>query len=123
MIKTVGFCIRQDHLSHDEFVEHFRQAHVELGKELPGLIKYTTSVPTQQPGELKHRDGGSRDVSVPEAGLVEYDIISELWFEDLEAFNNAFPSEASRKAFEDEEEFFKEIYFVVVDEEVHLDES
>lgn len=123
VIKTVGLVVRKDHLSHEEFVERFREGHVELGKQLPGLKKYTTSVPTKLPGEVRHRPGGSHDASVPDAGLAEYDLVSELWFEDLDAFNRAFSSEASRAALEDETEFIKEIYFLVVEEETHVNES
>lgn len=122
MIKTIGFCVKQDHLSHEEFVERFRERHVELGKQLPGIRKYTTSVPTETAESIAHRPGGSRDVSVPDWDINDFDIVSEIWFEDGEVYNNAFNSDASKRAFEDEDEFIEEIYFVAVDVTKHLDD-
>ena len=121
MIKTIGFVVRQDGMSHEEFVDYFREVHVEIGKRFPSVKKYTTSVPTNPPGTVKRRPGGSGETTQPDGGLVEYDLISELYFEDIEAFSNAFDSEPSKEAFEDEKNFMKEVYFVVVEVDEHLD--
>jgi uncharacterized protein (TIGR02118 family) len=120
MIKSVGFVIGKDEYTHEEIVERFRGQHVDLGEQLPNLVRYTTSVPRDPPGQILRRDGGSSEFEVPEGGLVEYDLISELWFENWEDYREAFPSEASREAFEDEREFVDEIYFLTVEEAVHV---
>lgn len=120
MIKTIGFVVRQDDMEHDEFVDYFRDTHVEFGKRFPGVEKYTTSVPSNPPGYLKRRPTGSGNASRAEGGLVEYDLVSELYFEDAAAFSRAFDSQPSKEAFEDEKNFIKEVYFVVVEVTEHL---
>jgi uncharacterized protein (TIGR02118 family) len=86
MIKMVDLLVRAEGYSHEEFVERWTGEHAEIAKELPGLVKYSTSVPTD-----------------PEA--VDYDGIVELYFEDMASLGAAFDSEAGEAMQADAAEF------------------
>lgn len=106
MIKMVDLLVRKDGYSHEEFVERWQGEHVELAKGLPGLVKYTTSVPTN-----------------PEQ--VEYDGVLELYFEDASALNAAFESETGQEVQADAAEFVdvEAGPRLVVEETVQVDET
>lgn len=48
---------RWDGTTRDEFVEHYLSSHVNLGKELPHVVSYTTFLNKQDPAE---QDGPPR---------------------------------------------------------------
>lgn len=106
MIKLVDLLVRKDGLSHEEFVERWTGEHADMATDLPGLVKYATSVPKD-----------------PEkAG---YDGLLELYFEDSAALGAAFESEAGRRLTDDAEEFVDMDAgpTLVVEETVRLDET
>ncbi|KAB1189864.1 EthD family reductase [Haloferax sp. MBLA0076] len=86
MIKLVNLVVRKPDYSHEEFVERWTGSHAELAKDLPGLVKYATSLPTS-----------------PEQS--EYDGIVELYFEDMDALKAAFGSEIGERVNADAAEF------------------
>ncbi|AFZ72475.1 EthD family reductase [Natronobacterium gregoryi] len=105
MLKLVELLVRKDEYSHEEFVERWQADHAEIARELPGLKRYSTSVPAD-----------------PEA--VEYDGVLELVFEDEDALNEAFASEDGQKVQADAAEFV-DIGAgprLIVEETVHVDE-
>lgn len=86
MIKLVNLVVRKPEYTHDAFVERWTGSHADIAKELPGLQKYATSLPTD-----------------PERS--EYDGIVELYFEDMAALKAAFDSETGERVNEDAAEF------------------
>ncbi|NLV02763.1 EthD family reductase [Haloferax volcanii] len=106
MIKLVNMLVRDDDYTHEEFVERWRGNHADLARELPGLVKYATSVPTD-----------------PERS--EYDGIVELYFEDMAALKAAFDSEVGQRVNADAAAFtdMERGPTLYVEETVHLDRS
>lgn len=105
MIKLVDLLVRNDDLSHEEFVEYWLDEHSELAKELPGLRKYATSVPKD-----------------PEkAG---YDGVLELYFDSTDDFREAFGSEIGQRVQEDAATFVDMDAgpSLIVEETVQLDD-
>lgn len=86
MIKLVEFLVGTDEYGHEEFVDRWRGEHADLARDLPGLKRYSTSVPTD-----------------PDAAA--YDGVLELTFESEAAMNEAFESEVGRKVMADAAEF------------------
>jgi uncharacterized protein (TIGR02118 family) len=86
MIKLVNLVVRSDDYTHEEFVDRWLGDHTDVAKDLPGLQKYVTSVPV-----------------APERS--EYDGIVELYFEDMDALQAAFESEAGELTNADAAEF------------------
>lgn len=106
MTKMVDLLVRKDGYSHEEFAERWQSEHAEIAKDLPGLRKYATSVPTN-----------------PEA--VEYDGVLELYFDDAAALDEAFKSEVGERVQADAAEFIDLDAgpTLVVEETVQLDET
>ncbi|PSP81067.1 EthD family reductase [Halobacteriales archaeon QS_1_68_20] len=104
MAKMVILLVRDEESSHEEFVERLRAEHVPIAEDLPGLVEYRTSVPSD-----------------PERA--EYDGISELYFEDPAAMGEAFDSEVGERVQADAAEFMQveRNETLVVDEEVHVE--
>lgn len=104
MVKMVNLLVRDDGTSHEAFVERFREEHVPMAEELPGLVRYVTAVP--------------RD---PERSA--YDAVAELYFEDGEALSAAFDSGQGQRVQADAAAFadVDGSETLVVDESVHVD--
>ncbi|ELZ84705.1 hypothetical protein C453_11841 [Haloferax elongans ATCC BAA-1513] len=98
--------VRKDEYTHEEFVERWTGEHADLAKDLPGLKKYVTSLPT-----------------APERS--EYDGIVELYFEDMESLKAAFSSEIGEAVNADAAEFIdmEQGPTEYVEETVQLDRS
>ncbi|PSP54831.1 EthD family reductase [Halobacteriales archaeon QS_1_67_19] len=78
----VILAVRDDDTSHEECIEYMREEHAPLADELPGLRRYTSSVPLD-----------------PErAG---YDYVAQLWFDDPATMNESFESGAGQAVQED----------------------
>jgi uncharacterized protein (TIGR02118 family) len=77
LYKHVALLVRKPGLSHEAFVDYWQSTHTPIAREIEGVVKYTTVVPTD-----------------PEAA--EFDGIAELYFEDLDALYDALGSEGSR---------------------------
>lgn len=104
MITMVELLVRADGYSHEAFLERWQGEHAELARELPGLKRYSTSVPTN-----------------PEE--VEYDGVLQLTFESEAAMNEAWASEVGEEVMADAAEFV-EIGAgprMVVEDTVHVD--
>ena len=80
MLKVISLMKRKPGMSFDEFRIWLTQEHVELGKKLPGLRKYTVNV-------LQSENPDS-----------PYDGVSELWFDSDEARLAAFGTDAGKAA-------------------------
>ncbi|WP_137288485.1 EthD domain-containing protein [Natronorubrum halophilum] len=77
MYKHVALLVRQDGLSHDEFVDYWQENHTPIAREIEGVVRYQQVLPT-------------------EPDHAEFDGLAELYFEDLEALHDALGSEGSR---------------------------
>jgi uncharacterized protein (TIGR02118 family) len=64
-------------MTHEEFRDHWLNEHVPIAKEIPGVVKYKTTVPVD-----------------PENA--EFDGIAELYFENLDALKASLGEETSR---------------------------
>lgn len=106
MIKFVNLLVREEGRSHEAFVDRWTGDHAGLAKELPGLVKYATSVPTD-----------------PDRST--YDGIVELYFEDSAALGEAFDSEVGQEVQADAAEFvdMDRSETMIVEETVQLDET
>jgi uncharacterized protein (TIGR02118 family) len=77
LYKHSAFLVRQDDMSHEEFVEYWQTNHTPIAREIEGVVKYNTVLPAD-----------------PENA--EFDGVAELYFEDLEKLYDALGSEGSR---------------------------
>ncbi|NQT71212.1 MAG: EthD domain-containing protein [Chloroflexi bacterium] len=108
MIKTIALLKRKPGLSREEFVEHYEDVHVPLiMKHSTGLNKYVRN----------------HILALAESEEAEYDCITELWYEDMEAFKssvNVWGTEAGKVIINDENRFIdrSKIVFFMVDERV-----
>jgi uncharacterized protein (TIGR02118 family) len=77
MYKHVALLVRQDGLSHDEFVDYWQTNHTPIAREIEGVVRYATVLPA-------------------DADAAGFDGIAELYFEELDALYDALGSEGSR---------------------------
>jgi uncharacterized protein (TIGR02118 family) len=77
LYKHIALLVRQDGMTHDEFVDYWQTNHTPIAREIEGVVKYSTVQPV-----------------TPEAA--EFDGLAELYFDDLDALHDALGSEGSR---------------------------
>jgi len=77
MYRHIALLVRQDELSHEEFVDHWQNVHTPIAREIEGVTRYQQVLPAD-----------------PEHA--EFDGIAELFFEDLDALYDALGSEGDR---------------------------
>lgn len=75
--KHSAFLVRKEGMNHDEFVDYWQTNHTPIAREIEGVVKYNTVLPT-------------------EPAHAEFDGIAQLYFEDLEKLYDALGSEGSR---------------------------
>ncbi len=75
--KHSAFLVRKDDLSHEEFVDHWQHNHTPIAREITGVVKYDTIVPTDPDGQ-------------------PFDGVAELYFNDIDDLYDALGSEGSR---------------------------
>jgi uncharacterized protein (TIGR02118 family) len=80
VLKVFSLIKRREDLSLDEFRTWILEQHAPKGRELPGLREYRVSVVEQD------------DPALP------YHAVTELFFDDEDAFTAAFASEAGKAA-------------------------
>ena len=80
MLKVFSLIKRREDLSLEEFRSWALERHAPKGKDLPGLRRYSMSVVEADDPDLP------------------YHAVSELYFDDEEAFKAAFASEAGKAA-------------------------
>jgi uncharacterized protein (TIGR02118 family) len=77
LYKHSAFLVRQEGMSHEEFVEYWQTNHTPIAREIEGVVRYATVLP-----------------AAPEHAA--FDGVAELYFEDLDALHDALGSEGSR---------------------------
>jgi len=69
MLKTIALIKRKPGISREEFVKHYEEVHAPLAlKHFPTFKKYVRNYPIAMPG----------------AEELDFDCITEFWFDDLE---------------------------------------
>ena len=78
-VKAVALLKRRDDISHAEFVDYYETRHVPLILSLlPGISGYTRN----------YADFGEA-ITGPEAPPFDFDVVTELWFDDRAAYDAA----------------------------------
>ena len=77
LYKHSAFLVRKDGMTHEEFVDHWQNTHTPIAREIEGVVRYATVLPTD-----------------PENA--EFDGVAELYFESLDALHAALGGEGSR---------------------------
>jgi uncharacterized protein (TIGR02118 family) len=106
MIKVL-FCLnRKEGMTHREFGEYWYHEHADLVTEMPNLQRYNLGFPDN-----------------PEA--FPYDGMAELYFEDVDALDEAMASEAGERAATDIENFADtdDMFQLVVEERTIFDDQ
>lgn len=80
MIKVTFMLVRNPKLSHEEFVEHHKHSHAASFMSVP-VVKQTVRRYVQQ---------HALQLQLPGLPEMKYDGITELWFDDVEAFGRCF---------------------------------
>jgi uncharacterized protein (TIGR02118 family) len=80
VLKVFSLIKRRDDLSLDEFRTWILEQHAPMGRELPGLREYHVSVVEQDDPDLP------------------YHAVTELYFDDEDALEAAFASDAGKAA-------------------------
>lgn len=97
--KHVGLITKKEEHSFEEFVEYWVEVHSKIVIKVPGLIKYVINPIDKR--------------KYPDSPI---DGFSELWFDSLEAAEEAFSSPVGQKAFEDVPNFAKNVAVTYVSE-------
>jgi uncharacterized protein (TIGR02118 family) len=77
MYKHIALLVRQEGMSHEEFVDYWQTNHTPIAKDIEGVVRYQQVLPT----EPEH---------------AEFDGIAELYFETLDDLHEALGSPGSR---------------------------
>jgi len=77
LYKHSAFLVRQEGMTHEEFMDHWQNNHTPIAREIEGVVKYNQVIPAD-----------------PEHA--EFDGVAELYFEDLDKLYRALGSEGSR---------------------------
>ena len=77
LYKHSAFLVRQDGMTHEEFVDYWQTNHTPIARDIEGVVKYNTVLPTD-----------------PENA--EFDGVAELYFETLDDLHAALGSAGSR---------------------------
>lgn len=86
MLKVISLLKRKNGLSYDEFKRWALEEHPELGKKIPGIRHYRMSVVNTDNPDLP------------------YDAVSEFWFDDEQARQEGFATDAGKAAAADAQE-------------------
>jgi uncharacterized protein (TIGR02118 family) len=79
MLKNFSLMKRKEGMTLDEFRKWALEEHTELGKNIPGMRQYRMNVVL------------SESPATPDA-------VSEMWFDDMDARNAAFATDAGKAA-------------------------
>ncbi len=98
--KRIGYVNKRPDLSFDEFVAHWKGVHAVLCQRIPGLKRYAINV-------IDRRDYPN----------MPFDGFSELWFDNVEAHDAAFPSPEGVELLADAKNFTEKLTGVLVTEQ------
>jgi uncharacterized protein (TIGR02118 family) len=112
MIKRISLLTRKPHLTHEEFVKHWREIHGPLAIGVPGLRRYVQS---HIQSESERSDIQTTDIQV--------DGIAELWYDDEASMAKASASPEAQRLFADGALIIGQIKTFVIKEEVIIDDA
>ncbi len=107
MIKIVSLLTRKPHLTHEEFVRHWRDIHGPLALSVPGVRRYVQS----------HIQGTRTRADIAETEL-EIDGIAELWYDSEAALRGSAATPEARALYADGALFIGRIKTYVIEEQV-----
>jgi uncharacterized protein (TIGR02118 family) len=81
VIKFIVMLQRRQGMTLDGFARYWREVHVPLARDLPGLRGYSISTVVEAPD-----------------GERPYDGVAELWFDDIESLRRSFASPTGERA-------------------------
>ncbi len=77
LYKHSAFLVRRPGMTHEEFLDYWQSNHTPIARQIEGVVRYATVVPT-------------------EPAVAEFDGVAELYFESLEDLHAALGSEGER---------------------------
>lgn len=83
MLKVISLLKRREDISREDFYNWAKNEHAKLGMKIP---------------TLKHYRMNAARLDEPEAA---FDAVSEMWFDDVAAFDAGFATDAGKAARED----------------------
>ena len=89
MIKMVFLVHRRSDMNAEEFSRYWRENHAPISAKLPGLRKYIQN----------------HAIAAPDGNPPPYDGFAELWFDDLDALEQAMASPEGQAVVADTENF------------------
>ena len=114
MIKSLSLLVRKEHLTHEQFVDHWVNVHAPLARSVPGLRRYilTHILAERTRPDLPSIEG-------------EIDGIAELWYDDLESMQKANNSPEAKRLHADGATFISKIKMFTTEEQtiIELDEG
>lgn len=107
MVKTIGFLVRKEGLTHEEFTKHWVEIHAPLAHAVPGIRRYV----------LTHILEERTRPDIPQLN-VPIDGIAELWYDDREAMERSFATPESKALHADGALFIGRIATFTTEEQV-----
>jgi uncharacterized protein (TIGR02118 family) len=107
MIKSFSFLKRKPGLSHEQFLRHWKDVHVPMSHEVPGLRGYVVSTIVSEQARS----------DVPALEMDEFDGLAQVWFDDLAARAAAGASPEGRRWHADGAEIIGNIRMFVTTEQ------
>jgi uncharacterized protein (TIGR02118 family) len=92
MVKLVAFLKRKPDITREAFARRWVESHAPLAAQLPGLRGYRINIATE-----RQPDGADREPL--------YDGTAEMWWDSVEAMEEAFATDLGRRAEADADEF------------------
>lgn len=86
MIKVIGFLARRPDMAAADFLRHWRDVQAPAWRSLPGLRGAVLNVPAEYHSRA----------DVPLLAIAPFDVIEELWFDNLAAWDAARASSAGQ---------------------------
>jgi len=105
MIKVLSVLTRKDHLTHEQFVQHWLEVHGPLALAVPGIRRYVQS----------HIIGTRTRADIAETEMA-IDGIAELWYDDEDALHQSAATPEAQRLYADGATFIGGIQTFVIDE-------
>jgi uncharacterized protein (TIGR02118 family) len=107
MIKVLSLLTRKPHLTHEDFVRHWRDIHGPLALAVPGIRRYVQS----------QIEGTRTRADVPETE-VDVDGIAELWYDDEASLRASAATPEAKALYADGALFIGRIKTYVIAEQI-----
>ncbi|TDR90373.1 EthD domain-containing protein [Enterovirga rhinocerotis] len=105
MIKMIALLKRKDHLTYEEFIEHWTEIHAPLAYDVPGIRRYVQN-------HIVTRQSRADIPDIP----VDADGVAELWFDDAAAMAKVHGTPQMQRLLADGATFIGQIRTFIVEE-------